>query len=514
MVRRFCRNCDVCGRAHVLQSRRQSLLLPLPIPERYNSELPIDFMTELPAKEKGDPRYLMVITDHLLKSVILESMNSMDAEACAGRFLNCHVRFHSFSQALISDRGSNWVGDFWQYLCMQARVEQRLSTAFRPETDGATERANQEILAYLRAFLSDNSISGVSPFFLEHGYHVEPFQQYPAGILPVYKTIQSPVLLRETGWGPARAWLDRIHDRLAARIAAADPEHPLRYRWQYSHMNWIRRRQNLEINALQEIGAVGRLDGLDSFNQWSKRRNPLDLTVYSDGPRNENGSIGAGYCVYRGSQEIISHKIPLGRTVEIFDAEIIGALEGLRAACTHMMSRYATNEAAIRLHAIASLTSGNQIREFQSLREVWYKRDRSIAVHRGQVIVRWIPSHQHILGNERADSLAKQACVEETSRNSVSIARAKRLAQDRYNESTVEYWQNKAPERYRRLDIGISTKMPAELFLLPRNSLGKLLAARSGHGDFAEYHRRFHHEDAELNCDCGSDKEPEDPFYC
>ncbi|POS81939.1 hypothetical protein EPUL_005681, partial [Erysiphe pulchra] len=325
-------------------------------------------------------------------------------------------------------------------------------------------------------------------------------------VLPVYKTIQLPVLLRETGWGPARAWLDRIHDHLAARITVTDPEHPLRHLWQYSHMNWVRRRQNLEIRA------VRRLDGLDSFNQWSKRRNPLDLTVYSDGSRNEHGCIEAVYCVYRGSQEIISHKIPLYRTVEIFDAEIIGALEGLRAACTHMMSRYATNvaacldnqEAAIRLHSsFTPLSSGNQIQEFQS-----------IAVHRGQVIVRWIPSHQHILGNERADSLAKQACVEETSRNSVSIARAKRLAQDRYNESTVEYWQTKAPERYRRLDIRINTKMPAELFLLPQNSLGKLLAARSGHGDFAEYHRRFHYDDAELNCDFGSDKAPEHPFYC
>lgn len=29
--------------------------------------------------------------------------------------------------------------------------------------------------------------------------------------LPVYKTTQLPVLLRETGWGPARAWLDHCN---------------------------------------------------------------------------------------------------------------------------------------------------------------------------------------------------------------------------------------------------------------------------------------------------------------
>ncbi|KAI0992598.1 hypothetical protein K3495_g15587 [Podosphaera aphanis] len=154
-------------------------------------------MTELPAEKKGDPRYLMVITDRLLKSVTLEAMNSMYAEECAERFLQCHYRFHGFPRAITSDRGSNWVGDFWRSLCKLAGIEQRLSTAFHPETDGATERMNQEVLSYLRAFISfsqlewasmlptaqlainnrDKSGGAISPFFLEHGYHAEPIQQ-------------------------------------------------------------------------------------------------------------------------------------------------------------------------------------------------------------------------------------------------------------------------------------------------------------------------------------------------
>ncbi|KAI0994170.1 hypothetical protein K3495_g14012 [Podosphaera aphanis] len=196
MVRRFCRNCDVCGRSHVWRTKRQGLLLPLPIPERFHCELSIDFMTDLPTKKKGDPRFLMVITDRLLKSVTLEAMDTMNAEECAERFLQCHYRFHGFPKAFTSDRGSNWVGDFWRRLCQRAGIQQRLSTAYHPETDGATERMNQEVLAYLRAFISfsqtewssmlpsaqlainnrDNSSTGLSPFFLEHGYHVEPVQ--------------------------------------------------------------------------------------------------------------------------------------------------------------------------------------------------------------------------------------------------------------------------------------------------------------------------------------------------
>lgn len=78
-------------------------------------------------------------------------------------------------------------------------IEQRLSTAFHPETDGSTERMNQEVLAYLRKFISyaqydwvdllpsaqlainnrDNSISGLSPFYITHGYNISPISQTP-----------------------------------------------------------------------------------------------------------------------------------------------------------------------------------------------------------------------------------------------------------------------------------------------------------------------------------------------
>ena len=72
----------------------------------------------------------------------------MNAEECAMRFLQRHYRFHGFPTAINSDRGSNWAGDFWRELCGLTKIRQRLSTAFHPETDGATERANQEVLSY------------------------------------------------------------------------------------------------------------------------------------------------------------------------------------------------------------------------------------------------------------------------------------------------------------------------------------------------------------------------------
>jgi len=44
-------------------------------------------------------------------------------------------------------------------------------------------------------------------------------------------------------------------------------------------------------------------------------------------------------------------------------------------------------------------------------------------------------------------------------------------------------------------------------------NVGRVLAARSAHGDFADYHERFAHE-TELTCQCGKRKSPLHIWAC
>lgn len=131
--------------------------------------------------------------------------------------------------------------------------------------------------------------------------------------LPVYRTTPIPALVCETGWGPVRAWLDRINDRLTIRVASADLRHPLRRRWNSTRMNWIRQRITPELagdtipppwspsreESLRTIGAVGRVAGPRDFINWQATCPSLDLFVFSYGALIKD-QAGAGVCIYRG----------------------------------------------------------------------------------------------------------------------------------------------------------------------------------------------------------------------
>ncbi|KAI1005879.1 hypothetical protein K3495_g2341 [Podosphaera aphanis] len=209
----------------------------------------------------------------------------------------------------------------------------------------------------------------------------------------------------------------------------------------------------------QNIGASGRARGFEVFRRWSQLRSPLDLTVFSDGSLDKGGKAGAGFCVYRGSQEILSGRIPLGHTAQIYAAGIAGAVAGLY-----------NEEAAIRLHTgYPTPSSSTRIIEFQSLRDVWTRRVRAAATEAGTVQVRWIPGHQGIPGNEQAEKLAKEACDLETCNTEASVACARSLLEERYRQGFAVYWERNAPKRYQDLHIGISPRLPPEL-LLPRRS--------------------------------------------
>jgi transposase InsO family protein len=57
-------------------------------------------------------------------------------------------------RSIILDRGTLFTLIWWSTFCYHLTVKRRLSTAFHPQTDGQTERQNQTLKNYLRAYIN------------------------------------------------------------------------------------------------------------------------------------------------------------------------------------------------------------------------------------------------------------------------------------------------------------------------------------------------------------------------
>jgi hypothetical protein len=191
-VRRFVRNCDACGASTPWRDRRQGFLKPLPIPDRLWSEISIDFVTDLnPSQGRTN---IMVVTDRLGKGVIFKGLKDIKVETVAKWFVREYYSRHYLPRAIVSDRGTQFVSLLWARICQLLKIVRRLSTVYHPKTDSSTERMNSTMEDYLYTFCNytqddwydllpsaqiaimgrDAASTGVSPFFLEHGWHVEP----------------------------------------------------------------------------------------------------------------------------------------------------------------------------------------------------------------------------------------------------------------------------------------------------------------------------------------------------
>jgi hypothetical protein len=106
-------------------------------------------------------------------------------------FVEHWVRQYGIPESIVSDRDSRFLSVFWQSLFKYLDTHIKLSTAYHPQTDGQSERANQTLERMVSAYVarnqkdwdlqlplcefaynnSENPSTGHTPFYLLYGQH-------------------------------------------------------------------------------------------------------------------------------------------------------------------------------------------------------------------------------------------------------------------------------------------------------------------------------------------------------
>jgi len=111
----------------------------------------MDFITALPISNGKDA--LWVIMDRLTKMEhFVACHGTINPEDLADHFLWQVIRPHGLPSDIVSYRGSLFTSDFWKQVTKALGISHNLSTAFHPQTDGQTERANATLEQYLQAY--------------------------------------------------------------------------------------------------------------------------------------------------------------------------------------------------------------------------------------------------------------------------------------------------------------------------------------------------------------------------
>jgi hypothetical protein len=153
-VGQYVLHCDLCLRTKAQRRLPVGELQPLPIPEDRWDTISVDFISELP--ESGGYDSIMAVVDSVGKRAhFAETVTTVTAPGAANLYLRNVWKLHGLPRKVISDRGPQFVAEFMKELYRLLGIEAASSTAYHPQTDGQTERVNQELEQYLRVFVGE-----------------------------------------------------------------------------------------------------------------------------------------------------------------------------------------------------------------------------------------------------------------------------------------------------------------------------------------------------------------------
>ena len=125
----------------------------------------MDLITDLPRSGRYDSILTIVDQGCSKAAKFIPCNKTIDGDGVAQLYLKHLFPWFGTPKRIISDRDPRFTSHFSKAICKATSIQQNISTAFHPRTDGQTERMNQWIETYLRSFVNgqQNNWSALLP---------------------------------------------------------------------------------------------------------------------------------------------------------------------------------------------------------------------------------------------------------------------------------------------------------------------------------------------------------------
>ena len=191
-VEDYVNSCIQCQTSKSSTQKPQGLLQSIGAADKRWQTISMDFIGPLKASGNGFTCILVVVDTLSKYAHFIPTHITATAPQIAQLVFNNVVRYHGVPESIISDRDARFTSAFWEALWSMCGTKLRRSTAYRPQTDGQTERTNKTLEEYLRSYIGNNmddwdtllmyaeiahnnnvSVStGYTPYFLNRGEEI------------------------------------------------------------------------------------------------------------------------------------------------------------------------------------------------------------------------------------------------------------------------------------------------------------------------------------------------------
>jgi len=152
-VGKYVDKCNACQRYKNRSEAPVGKLMPNAIPAKPWSHILVDFITKLPLAQGYD--VILVVCDRFSKIAhFIATTERTSVEGLVKLFQDHIWKLHGLPESIVSDRGMQFAVGIMKELNYLLGIQTKLSTAYYPQTNGQTERINQELEQYLRVFIN------------------------------------------------------------------------------------------------------------------------------------------------------------------------------------------------------------------------------------------------------------------------------------------------------------------------------------------------------------------------